>query len=213
MHIFSVLSKLKQICNHPAMINKDYDNFLKYRSGKWDLFVERLEEARESGQKVVVFSQYLDMMDMIEKYLNLNNIGFAEIRGSTKKRREEIERFKNDPACEVFVASLQAAGSGIELTSASVVIHYDRWWNPAKENQATDRVHRIGQSRGVQVFKLVTKKSVEERIHELIEKKSKLFESVVGFDEQDQIKSLSRQELIELVKTLEKDIEVDPYDK
>jgi SNF2 family DNA or RNA helicase len=213
VHIFSVLSKLKQICNHPAMINKDYDNFLKYRSGKWDLFVERLEEARESGQKVVVFSQYLDMMDMIEKYLSLNNIGFAEIRGSTKKRREEIERFKNDPACEVFVASLQAAGSGIELTSASVVIHYDRWWNPAKENQATDRVHRIGQSRGVQVFKLVTKKSVEERIHELIEKKSKLFESVVGFDEQDQIKSLSRQELIELVKTLEKDIEVDPYEK
>lgn len=209
IHIFSVLSKLKQICNHPAMINKDYDNFLKYRSGKWDLFVERLEEARESGQKVVVFTQYLDMMDMIEKYLSMNKIGYAEIRGSTRNRRGEIERFKDDPSCEVFVASLQAAGAGIELTSASVVIHYDRWWNPAKENQATDRVHRIGQSRGVQVFKLVTKKSVEERIDELIEKKTKLFESVIGFDAQDHIKSLSRQELIELVNLLEKDIEGD----
>jgi len=207
VHIFSILSKLKQICNHPAMINKDYDNFLKYKSGKWDLFVERLQEARESGQKVVVFTQYLDMMDMIEKFLAMNKIGFAEIRGSTRNRREEIERFKDDPSCEVFVASLQAAGAGIELTSASVVIHYDRWWNPAKENQATDRVHRIGQSRGVQVFKFITKKSVEERINELIEKKTKLFESVIGFDDQDHIKGLSREELIQLVKTLEKDIE------
>jgi SNF2 family DNA or RNA helicase len=102
---------------------------------------------------------------------------------------------------------LQAAGSGIELTSASVVIHYDRWWNPARENQATDRVHRMGQNRGVQVFKLVTKKSVEERIHELIEKKTKLFESVIGFDDQEHIKGLSRQELLELLKVLEKDIE------
>jgi SNF2 family DNA or RNA helicase len=189
------------------MINKDFDNFMKYKSGKWDLFVERLEEARESGQKVVVFSQYLDMMDMIEMYLQKNQIGFAEIRGSTKNRREEIERFRKDPSCEVFVASLQAAGSGIELTSASVVIHYDRWWNPARENQATDRVHRMGQNRGVQVFKLVTKKSVEERIHELIEKKTKLFESVIGFDDQEHIKGLSRQELLELLKVLEKDIE------
>ncbi|MEI8329657.1 MAG: DEAD/DEAH box helicase [Chlamydiia bacterium] len=207
IHIFSVLSKLKQICNHPVMINKDYDNFLKYRSGKWDLFVERLQEARESGQKVVVFSQYLEMMDMIEKYLTLENIGFAEIRGSTRNRREPIERFRNDPHCEVFVGSLQAAGSGIELTAASVVIHYDRWWNPAKENQATDRVHRIGQQRGVQVFKFVTKKSVEERIHELIEKKNKLFESVIGYDAQDQMKTMSRQELLEFVAHLEKDLE------
>lgn len=207
IHIFSVLSKLKQICNHPVMINKDYENFLKYRSGKWDLFVERLAEARESGQKVVVFSQYLEMMDMIEKYLTLEKIGFAEIRGSTRNRREAIERFRDDPQCEVFVASLQAAGSGIELTAASVVIHYDRWWNPAKENQATDRVHRIGQQRGVQVFKFVTKKSVEERIHELIEKKNRLFASVVGYDPQDQIKTLSRQEMLELVAHLEKDID------
>ncbi len=208
VHVFSVLSRLKQICNHPVMINKDFENYHKYRSGKWDLFVERLEEARESGQKVVVFSQYLDMMDIIEAYLLEKKIGFAEIRGSTRNRREEIERFKNDPSCEVFVGSLQAAGAGIELTAASVVIHYDRWWNPAKENQATDRVHRMGQSRGVHVLKLITKKTIEERIHALIQKKNELFESVIGFDEQDHIKTLNRQELLELVKSIEKDIEL-----
>ncbi|MBM3207752.1 MAG: SWF/SNF helicase family protein, partial [Chlamydiae bacterium] len=183
--------------------------FEKYRSGKWDSFVERLEESLESGQKVVVFTQYLDMMDLIEKYLQMKNIGYAEIRGSTRNRREEIERFRNDPSCMVFVASLQAAGAGIELTSASVVIHYDRWWNPAKENQATDRVHRIGQSRGVHVFKLVTKKTIEERIHDIINKKNKLFESIITYDEQDEVKMLSRNELLELIKIIEKDIELD----
>lgn len=207
IHIFSVLGKLKQICNHPVMINKDFENYTKYKSGKWDLFVERLQETLESGQKVVVFTQYLDMMDLIERYLEEKKIGYAEIRGSTRNRREQIEKFQKDPVCRVFVASLQAAGSGIELTSASVVIHYDRWWNPARENQATDRVHRLGQSRGVHVFKLVTKKSVEERINELIEKKSALFESVVGYDDQDHIKTLSRQELIELVKDLDRDLQ------
>ena len=148
------------------------------------------------------------MMDIIEAYLLEKKIGFAEIRGSTRNRREEIERFKNDPSCEVFVGSLQAAGAGIELTAASVVIHYDRWWNPAKENQATDRVHRMGQSRGVHVLKLITKKTIEERIHALIQKKNELFESVIGFDEQDHIKTLNRQELLELVKSIEKDIEL-----
>jgi len=191
------------------MINKDFDHFEKYRSGKWDLFVERLEEAIETGQKVVVFSQYLDMMDLIERYLSSKKICYAEIRGSTRNRRQEIERFKNDPSCLVFVASLQAAGAGIELTSASVVIHYDRWWNPAKENQATDRVHRIGQSRGVHVFKLVTKKTIEERIHNIIQDKNKLFESIITYDEQDEIKMLSRKELLELIKIIEKDIESD----
>ncbi|MCT6647082.1 SWF/SNF helicase family protein, partial [Enterococcus faecalis] len=86
-----------------------------------------------------------------------NNIGFCGIRGSTRDRKAQLERFRDDPKCEVFVASLQAVGVGVDLVSASVVIHYDIWWNPARENQATDRVHRFGQNRGVQVFKLVTK--------------------------------------------------------
>lgn len=196
MHIFAVLMNLKRICDHPALYVNDVQNFRKYHSGKWDLFVELLAEALGSGQKVVVFSQYLDMLSMIESYLKEQGIGYAAITGATRNRSEQLVMFREDPECAVFVASLLAAGVGIDLTVASVVIHYDRWWNPAKENQATDRVHRIGQSRGVQVFKLVTKDSIEEHIHELIEQKMGLMESVLGSE--DQIAYLSREELLQV---------------
>ena len=206
LHVFALLSTLKQICDHPCLINKQFDEFHKYQSGKWDLFVQLLQETRDSGQKLVVFSQYLNMLNLIEKYLKEQNIGFAGIRGSTRNRKEMLDRFKQDPACEVFVASLQAAGVGVDLVSASVVIHYDRWWNPARENQATDRVHRIGQNRGVQVFKLVTKNTIEEHIHKVIEKKQALMEGVIEFTDQDQIKKLNREELIHLIKLIDQDV-------
>ncbi len=200
LHVFAALSKMKQICDHPALIDGDLKNFQKRASGKWDLFVELLQEARESGQKVVVFSQYLDMLALIEMYLKKKGIGYASIKGSTRDRSEQIHKFREDPKCEVFVASLLAAGVGIDLTVASIVIHYDRWWNPAKENQATDRVHRIGQSRGVQVFKLVAKNTIEEDIHELIERKKGLLEQIVGTD--DHIQYLNREELIQIFEKM-----------
>ncbi|KKK97790.1 hypothetical protein LCGC14_2649240, partial [marine sediment metagenome] len=137
------------------------------------------------------------MIEIIKKYLKKKSIGYACITGATKKRFKEIKKFKEDPKCLVFVASLLAAGVGIDLSAGSVVIHYDRWWNPAKENQATDRVHRIGQNRGVQVFKLVTKNTIEERIHMIIERKKHLIEQTIGIDEADEIKTLTRQDLIE----------------
>lgn len=205
MHIFALFSKLKQVCDHPCLILGDEDNYLHYESGKWNLFVELLEEARESGQKVVVFTQYLRMMDIIKAYLTSQKIGYAEIRGSTRDRGGALKKFREDDRCEVFVASLQAAGVGIELTSASVVIHYDRWWNPAKEDQATDRVHRIGQNRGVQVFKLVTKHTIEERIHQLICQKKSLLNEVIGFDDQLVIKQFTQQDIIELLASIEQD--------
>ena len=111
-----------------------------------------------------------------------------------------MELFANDPLCEVFVASLKAAGLGIDLTKASVVIHFDRWWNAARENQATDRVHRFGQSRGVQVFKLVTKNSFEERIDQIIERKKTLMEQMIGVDDQDLIKTFTREEIFDLLR-------------
>jgi superfamily II DNA or RNA helicase len=203
IHVFSLLTKLKQICDHPALFKNDVAHYKKYASGKWDLFVELLNETRESGQKLVIFSQYLGMLDIIENHLKEHHIGFAGIRGSTRDRKSQVERFRDDPKCEVFVGSLQAAGVGIDLISASVVIHYDRWWNPAKENQATDRVHRIGQSRGVQVFKMITRGTIEEHIHTLIERKLGLMEQVVGFDEQDVLKSLSREDLLELLRLMD----------
>jgi SNF2 family DNA or RNA helicase len=206
LHVFSLLSTLKQICDHPCLMTEQIDDFQKHKSGKWDLFVELLQEIRDSGQKVVVFSQYLGMLDMMELYLKEHQIGYATIRGSTRNRKEQLDLFRTDPKCEVFLASLQAAGVGVDLISASVVIHYDRWWNPARENQATDRVHRIGQSRGVQVFKMVTKGTIEEHIHRLIEKKQALTEGVLGFDEQDQIKGFNREELLHLLRLLNKDL-------
>ncbi len=206
IHVFAMLNALKQICNHPALYAKDIKNWTNYHSGKWDLFVELLDEARESGQKVVVFSQYLGMLDIIQDHLRTQGIEFAGIRGSTKDRKEQVHRFRDDPKCEVFVASLQAAGVGIDLVSASVVIHYDRWWNPAKEDQATDRVHRIGQNRGVQVFKCVSKNSVEEHIDQLILKKRALVSSIIGYDDQDELKALSRDELLVLLKHIHQDL-------
>lgn len=202
IHVFALLNKLKQVCDHPSLITKDDNYFDKHQSGKWDLFIELLEEALASDQKVVVFSQYLKMLDIIESYLKREKIGFAGIRGTTKDRKEEVHRFQTDPTCKVFVASLQAAGVGIDLTAASVVIHYDRWWNPAKENQATDRVHRIGQNRGISVFKFVAKDTIEEHIHALIERKKDLISSVIGFDSEQDLKRLDREELTILLKKL-----------
>lgn len=207
MHVFSALSRLKQVCDHPCLISGEVKKYQNHQSGKWDLFVELLYEARDSGQKVVVFSQYLDMLAIIEEYLKKKGIGFASIKGSTRDRSDQLRRFREDPGCEVFVASLLAAGVGIDLTVASIVIHYDRWWNPAKENQATDRVHRIGQNRGVQVFKLVTKNTIEEHIHELIERKKGLLEEVIGQDETDQISYLTRDELVQIFETMIRETE------
>lgn len=200
MHIFALLTALKQICNHPAVYYKTPEKYKEFSSGKWELFVELLNEARESRQKVVVFSQYLNMLDIFEEYLKESGIGFAAIRGATQDRAQQLQRFNHDPDCEVFIASLQAAGLGVDLTAGSVVIHYDRWWNAARENQATDRVHRMGQTRGVQVFKLITKRTFEERIDVIINKKGQLMEEIVGVDDHRVFKKFSREEIIQLLQ-------------
>jgi len=199
IHIFAVLSYLKQICNHPSQLEDGCLDYTKFESGKWDLFCELLEESLNSGFKVVVFSQYLNMLALIEAYLRDNNIEFATIKGSTKNRKEMIETFNTDPDCKVFTGSLRASGFGINLIGGSVVIHYDRWWNAAREDQATDRVHRIGQTRGVQVFKLVTEGTLEEKIDRLIRKKKKLMADLVKEDDAKIVKNFSREELIELL--------------
>lgn len=201
-HVFSLINALKKICNHPALYFKKPKEYEKFESAKWDLFLELFHEALDGGLKVVVFSQYLGMLDIFALYLKKHHIAFAEIRGSTGNRKEEVQRFAQDPECKVFLGSLQAAGVGIDLTAASVVIHYDRWWNPAKENQATDRVHRMGQVRGVQVLKFITKESIEEHIDTMIQTKLNLSQEL-GFDSAETIRGFSRAELIALLKELE----------
>jgi SNF2 family DNA or RNA helicase len=158
-----------------------------------------LDESLNSGFKVVIFSQYLNMLALIEAYLKDNNIEFATIKGATQNRKEMLDRFNSDPACKVFTGSLRAAGLGVDLIGGSVVIHYDRWWNAAREDQATDRVHRIGQTRGVQVFKLVTEGTLEEKIDRMISKKKMLMAELVREDEATMVKQFTREELIELL--------------
>lgn len=197
VHIFAALNYLKQICNHPASAGGGFG--ANVSSGKWDTFVELLDECLASGLKVVVFSQYLSMLSLIEEHLFRGDIGYASIKGATRERGEEIARFRDDPDCRVFTASLRAGGLGIDLTSASVVIHYDRWWNQAREDQATDRVHRLGQNKGVQVIKLITRGTVEERIDELIARKAALASDLVRADDPGLVKQFTRDELDQLL--------------
>lgn len=197
IHVFAALNYLKQICNHPASVGGGMAE--DGPSGKWDLFCELLEECMTSGLKVVVFSQYISMLELIESHLVSRNIGFASIKGSTRDRGGEVRRFRDDDECRVFTASLRAAGLGIDLTSASVVIHYDRWWNQAREDQATDRVHRLGQNKGVQVIKLITRGSVEEKIDLLVEQKAGLAQDLIRPDDPSLVKQFTPEELDDLL--------------
>ncbi|RJP93612.1 MAG: DEAD/DEAH box helicase [Desulfobacteraceae bacterium] len=201
IHIFALLTLLKQICNHPATVS----GALKASagetmdSGKWNLFCELLDECLDSGQKVVVYSQFVDMVAMIAGYAKTKGVGVATLTGSTRNRGAVIDRFNADPDCRVFAGSLKDGGTGIDLTAASVVIHYDRWWNAAREDQATDRVHRIGQTRGVQVFKLVTEGTLEEKISAMISKKKQLMNDIIAEDDPGLLKTFSPDDLIDLL--------------
>ena len=198
VHVFAALNYLKQICNHPLSASGEFA--MDAPSGKWNVFTELLEESLSSGLKVVVFSQYLPMLRLIEKHLDELGVGFASIKGETRDRGRETRRFQTDPDCRVFTASLRAAGLGIDLTAASVVVHYDRWWNQAREDQATDRVHRLGQNNGVQVLKLITRGTLEEKIDRLIEQKAALAAEIITEDDPTLVKQFTPEELDELLE-------------
>lgn len=199
LHVFALLSTLKQICDHPALLRPSVEGYETLTSGKWDLFAELLSESLESGQKVVVFTHFLGMIEIMQRHLAAQGVAFATLTGKSRNRGKILERFQEDPTCRVFLASLKAGGAGIDLVAGSVVIHYDRWWNAAAEDQATDRVHRIGQTRGVQVFKLVTEGTLEEKIAAIIERKRALLRDVVAEDDPGLLKSFSRDELAEML--------------
>lgn len=201
LEVLAVISYLKQICNHPCLVQGEVD-WRRYESGKWDLFVDLLEECLASSMKVVVFSHYTRMLDIIEGYLAEAGIDYCGLRGNMplKKRQQNIRRFNTDNSCRVFCASLLAGGVGVDLTAAQAVIHYDRWWNAAREDQATARVHRMGQKHVVQTFKLVTTGTLEEKINLMITKKRELSRHLVREDDDAVIKRLNREELMELLE-------------
>ncbi|MEP0918444.1 DEAD/DEAH box helicase [Leptolyngbya sp. DQ-M1] len=184
--ILALLTKLKQICNHPALFNRE-ESIPSNRSVKLQRLEEMLEEAVAEGDRALIFTQFAEWGKLLKPHLE-QQLGRETLflYGSTsKKQREEmIDRFQNDPqAPRIFILSLKAGGVGLNLTRANHVFHYDRWWNSAVENQATDRVFRIGQKRNVQVHKFVCTGTLEERIHDMIESKKALAEQVVGTGE------------------------------
>ena len=177
MQILAALTRLRQICCHPGLFINDYNE----GSSKLDQCMEIVKEAVKSGHKILLFSGYTSMFEIIEKELNKEQIRYLKLTGSTKvdERIKMVDEFNQNPEIQVFLISLKAGGTGLNLTGADMVIHYDPWWNLSTENQATDRAYRIGQKNNVQVYKLITKNSIEEKIYELQEKKSKLADNML----------------------------------
>ncbi|WP_249044816.1 DEAD/DEAH box helicase [Crossiella equi] len=198
--IVSLLTALKQICNHPAQYLKETEPRLPRRSGKLELLDELLDTILAEDGAVLVFTQYVAMARLLETHLADRGVPAQLLHGGTpvRQREELVARFQ-DGAVPVFLLSLKAAGTGLNLTRADHVVHYDRWWNPAVEDQATDRAYRIGQTRPVQVHRLIAEGTVEDRIAELIAAKKSLADSVLTLGEAA-FTELSDEELADLVE-------------
>ena len=193
--ILALLTRLRQICCHPSLFLEDYNQ----DSSKLKQCIEIIKDGIEAGHKILLFSGYTSMFDIIEKELLKEDINYYKLTGKTNvnERVELVEDFNQNENVKVFLISLKAGGTGLNLTGADMVIHYDPWWNISAENQATDRAYRIGQKNNVQVYKLITKNSIEEKIYELQEKKSKLIDNVLN-TETTFINKLSKDEIMRL---------------
>ncbi|NLJ89326.1 MAG: DEAD/DEAH box helicase [Clostridiales bacterium] len=189
--ILSALTRLRQICCHPATFLDNYEG----GSGKLMMLMDILEEALANGHRILLFSQFTSMLSIIKDSLDEANISYFYLDGSTKakERTDNVKRF-NEGEGDVFLISLKAGGTGLNLTGADTVIHFDPWWNPAVEDQATDRAHRMGQEKTVHVMKMITKGTIEEKIFKLQQKKKDLSDAVIHSKEIF-VNSLTRQEL------------------
>jgi SNF2 family DNA or RNA helicase len=197
--VLALLTGLKQICNHPAHYLRQAGGRLRGRSEKLDLCDELLGTIMSENGSVLIFTQYVAMARLLERHLAASSIPTLFLHGGTPVRaREQMVRDFQDGAAPVFLLSLKAGGTGLNLTRADHVVHFDRWWNPAVEDQATDRAHRIGQTRAVQVHRLITEGTIEHRIGMLLERKRNLAESVLGSGEVA-LTELSNEELRDLV--------------
>ncbi len=174
--ILAILTRLRQICCHPALFIENY----KGGSGKLEMLIELLQDAVDGGHRILVFSQFTSMLSLIRNELDKSKMKYYYLDGATPaKERINLVNSFNGGEKDLFLISLKAGGTGLNLTGADVVVHFDPWWNPAVEDQATDRAYRIGQKNAVQVFKLITKNTIEERIFELQQKKKELIDAVI----------------------------------
>lgn len=169
------LLKLRQICCHPTLLKQNHN---ATQSAKFDYLVDLLETLRRENHRVLIFSQFTSMLSLIEAHLIAEDVSYLILTGTTKDRQSLVERFQGGEG-EVFLISLKAGGTGLTLTGADTVIHYDPWWNPAAENQATDRAYRIGQDKPVMVHKLICHGTVEERIQQMQKRKNTLADNIL----------------------------------
>lgn len=198
--VLGLLTRLKQICNHPAQFLKE-ENPLRNRSGKLERLTEMLEEALSVGDHALVFTQFVEMGTLLQRHLSerlQTQVIFLHGGTPMAQRDQMVQAFQRDDGPPIFVLSLRAGGFGLNLTRANHVFHFDRWWNPAVENQATDRAFRIGQRRNVQVHKFVVAGTLEERINAILENKQSLAESIVGSGEA-WLTELNTEELCEIL--------------
>ena len=196
LSIFSALLRMRQICCHPRLYDKNnVKNVIS--SGKFEKLKSMLEEIVSEGHRILLFSQFVDMLDIVKAWLDKTGIKYEYLTGKTKDRQGAVERFNTDPTIPIFLISLKAGGTGLNLTGADYVIHYDPWWNPAVEDQATDRAYRIGQTKKVFVYRLITKNTVEEKIQKLKTIKRNLVDSVISVD-RNITKSLTMDDIREI---------------
>ena len=195
--ILAALTRLRQICCHPGLFIEDYNG----GSSKLEQCIEIIEDGINAGHKILLFSSYTSMFEIIEKELEKLDIKYFKLTGATKvdERIELVDEFNNNPEIGVFLISLKAGGTGLNLIGADMVIHYDPWWNISAENQATDRAYRIGQKNNVQVYKLITKDSIEEKIFELQQRKAELTDNVLS-TQTTFINKLSKDDIMNLFK-------------
>jgi hypothetical protein len=187
IHVLAALTRLRQICCHPKLVGSDS------ASGKTETLFELLDSLLAEGQKVLLFSQFVQMLELLEQECRTRQIPTHILTGQTKDRHEVVSLFQNDPNASVFLLSLRAAGTGLNLTTASYVVLYDPWWNPAVEAQAIDRSHRIGQTQTVNAYRLISPGTVEEKIWELQQSKAQTIADVLG--EEGFARSLSKTDL------------------
>lgn len=191
IEILSIITRLRQLCCHPAMFIEDYQE----GSGKLDALMELVENALQSGRRILIFSQFTSMLNIISETLERMEVEHFYLDGSVSSvKRLDMTYAFNHGMRDVFLISLKAGGTGLNLATADMVIHVDPWWNPAVENQATDRAHRIGQNKIVQVVKLVTRGTIEEKICRLQEKKQEMINSVVE-DGEMMLSSMTLEEI------------------
>jgi len=174
MHVLAALTRLRQICCHPALVGSDSP------SGKTETLIELLDPLLATGEKVLIFSQFVEMLKLLEKECGARGVATHTLTGNTKDRQEVVRLFQEDQRACVFLLSLRAAGTGLNLTTASYVILYDPWWNPAVEAQAIDRSHRIGQTKTVNAYRLIAPGTVEEKIWDLQQRKAQTISDVLG---------------------------------